>query len=360
MCFETLAEAEGYRLEKLATIRQFGQSTFLTDSERAEFAAAKLRLSERGFTVTQAVDFFLSQFRQKESRPMGEVMDQMITEKTQAKRRLRYVRQLGYDIAGFIAGRRETLCRDVTPAQIHEFLHGNNWAPKTMEGKFISLQTFFSYALARGWCDENPCAKVERVSVDYETPGILTVEQCERLMHAAQWQSLCAYLALALFAGVRPEEIKRLSWKAIEGGVLRIESEHSKVRQRRLVTLSANCLEWLKLGGELPPVNWQDRLNEVRKLAGFEYSIRSKVKGRKTKYCPGEMWPHNCLRHSFVSYSLPIHGVSETARQAGNSEEKVHHNYKALVTREQAERFWAILPAPNLVHHQSNEKTGNA
>jgi site-specific recombinase XerC len=348
-CYRSKSEAEGVREEKLIELRNFGTSVAaLTDADRAEFIAAKRRLAPLGVTITQAVDYYVSNFKPRKSQTLGVALDQMLSEKAQAKRRQRYVRQIGYDVRGFVADKLDEDCRTVTSQQVHDWLHGNGWEPKTIEGKFINLQTYFSFALSKGWLEENPCAAVARVSVDYKKPGILTVEQCEKLMRAAEShpteKRLVPYLALALFAGVRPEEIHRLSWGAINDGVIWLESEVSKVRHHRVVKLSENCKAWLALGGDLPPVNWEDGLQIVRQSAGFEYSDRSKVRGKKSVRHKGAPWSHNCLRHSFVSYSLPIHGVAETARHAGNSEQKVHSNYKALVNEDQAKAFWRIMP----------------
>lgn len=349
--YATEDEAIGARRERLAELRNFGTAVAgLSAAERGDYVRQRDRLSPAGATVQDAVDFYLSHFKPKIDMTLGVGIEQMLDGKTQAKRRLKYVRQLGYDLAAFAATvGRETKCGEIMPNHVQAWLHGNGWEPKTILGKFISLQTFFSHALKQGWCAENPCAKVERIAVDYKRPGILTVEQCERLMAAAQGhpkeKRLVPYLALALFAGVRPEEIKQLDWSAVSDGNLRIESEQSKVRQHRVIPLSENCKAWLALGGELPPVSWQMSLMEVRRAAGFEWSELSKRKGERTTRHAGISWPHNCLRHSFVSYALPVLGVAETARQAGNSEEKVHHNYKALVTKSEAEKFWRIIPA---------------
>ena len=56
-------------------------------------------------------------------------------------------------------------------------------------------------------------------------------------------------------------------------------------------------------------------------------------------------WPHNALRHSFGSYHLAMHNDDlKTAFQMGNSPTMVHRHYKALVTKSEAERFWALRP----------------
>lgn len=103
--------------------------------------------------------------------------------------------------------------------------------------------------------------------------------------------------------------------------------ENSKTRQRRLVTIRENCKAWLRLGGEMPPVNWRKEFDYVRRKAGLY-----------------DNWPQDAMRHSFVSYHYAEHGASETAKQAGHSEQILFKHYREIVTPDAAKEFWAILP----------------
>ena len=53
------------------------------------------------------------------------------------------------------------------------------------------------------------------------------------------------------------------------------------------------------------------------------------------------------MRHSFGSYHFALHGNSlETSRQLGHraSDQVLFDHYRALATKEQAERYFAIKP----------------
>ena len=54
------------------------------------------------------------------------------------------------------------------------------------------------------------------------------------------------------------------------------------------------------------------------------------------------------MRHSFISYALAIdHDENRIALESGNTPDVIHTNYRALVTREEAKRFWNIRPLVN-------------
>jgi len=92
---------------------------------------------------------------------------------------------------------------------------------------------------------------------DDSRPSIFTPDEVQRLFKMARKTDpeMIPYLALGLFAGVRPMEIERLSWNNILNGFIEITADKAKTRQRRLISISDNLEQWLNLGGELPVTN---------------------------------------------------------------------------------------------------------
>lgn len=105
-----------------------------------------------------------------------------------------------------------------------------------------------------------------------------------------------------------------------------VAADKSKTRRRRLVPILPTLRSWLDLQGDLPVLNLVRRLRRVRAAAGIP-------------------WPHDCLRHSFCSYVLPVKGAAWTANAAGHSEQILFQHYWELVPPAEAERFWALRPA---------------
>ena len=180
--------------------------------------------------------------------------------------------------------------------------------------------------------ERNPAAKVPKPILEPTTPRVLTVAECEWLLRTAEEHDaeLVGFLALAMFAGLRPEsELGRLTLADIGADHVTV-STAAKTRRRRLVRLSGNLVaflvSWRALSGELVPVNSKRRFERIRRLAGFA------------------QWPQDALRHSFVSYHYVLHGEADTAAQAGHSAQMLHEHYRGLVSRDDAERFFGIMP----------------
>ena len=136
---------------------------------------------------------------------------------------------------------------------------------------------------------------------------------------------LVAYLAVGLFAGVRPMEIERLHRSDIKPAHIEIKANKAKTRRRRLVTISDNLQEWLSLGGEFAPNNKRKRLSRILEAAGLSLSP-------------------DIMRHSFASYHLAEHQSAEkTALEMGHRDTKMlFEHYRELVTKEDAKRYWKI------------------
>jgi integrase len=179
---------------------------------------------------------------------------------------------------------------------------------------------------------KDPVSAVPRPVLDDKPPGILTVEQAAELMKACQKldPGMCGFFALALFAGIRPSQLLRMTPEnvTLDERVVRAVGWQTKSRQNRLVDLSENCVAWCKVGMELPPTNWRKRFDKVRLVAGIDE------------------WPPDCMRHSFASYHLGANGSADkTAAQMGHrSTEMIFQHYRELVPKKEAEKFWQIMP----------------
>jgi integrase len=220
-------------------------------------------------------------------------------------------------------------CHEITTSMIENWFRGRGWKRSTVDGVIAKIGPFFTWCVREKYAAANPVKGVMKPKADESEPCILSPGEVGRLMATAKEKDtkLIPYLALGLFAGIRPEEIMRLDWQDISPHGVNINGRKAKTRQRRLVTIGDNLAAWLKLGGDLPLHNRQKRLEAIRRTAGVT-------------------WGHDIMRHTFASYHLAYHASPDrTAHELGHRDtQMLYRHYRQLVTREAAEAFWAIRP----------------
>jgi integrase len=222
-------------------------------------------------------------------------------------------------------------CDKITTTMLESWFSERQWKRSTIDGVIAKIGPFFTWCIREGWCSKNPVRGILRPKADDSEPVIFTVEEVERLMIVAHQiePSMIPYLALGIFAGVRPEEIQRLSWEDIGEDEIEIRSIKAKTRRRRLIEIAPNLRQWLCLGGPIAPKNKRRKLDRLRKETGVT-------------------WAHDIMRHTFASYHLAKHGSGDkTSVQLGHSDtQMLITHYRKLVSKDNAERFWSISPLP--------------
>ena len=157
------------------------------------------------------------------------------------------------------------------------------------------LHGLFEFALRREWCDKNPIKRIERKKVVEKEIQPLKLTETKRLIKNAQRESpvYAIVAALLVYTGIRPREVRRLTWRDIdtEEKTITVRSQYSKtggVRQveippvlnRLLIAHSSELKE-----GKICPTDWQRRWRKIRDNSGF--------RGR---------WVQDVLRHTYASF----------------------------------------------------------
>ena len=156
------------------------------------------------------------------------------------------------------------------------------------------LHGLFEFALRHEWCDKNPIKRIERKKVVEREIQPLKLAETKRLIKTAKRESpvYAIVAALLVYTGIRPREVRRLTWRDIdtEEKTITVRSQCSKtgdVRQVEIPPVLNRLLITHKSqnSSHICPTDWQRRWRKIRDNSGF--------RGR---------WVQDVLRHTYASF----------------------------------------------------------
>lgn len=254
---------------------------------------------------------------------------------------------------------------DVSASDLRAFFSENySSSPTAYNSAVAVLAGAFTWAVKHEMLDKNPFELIDkRQAAPKDGIDIFTPEEARRLLDACRSYKDAAsnpmrddhgkcdpiYLldctdallpfAVLLFAGIRPDELPRLTWDDIrtehDGRMfIHVSPNAAKTRQIRFVrvrdTLAAflSTIEEERRTGKLTPTNWKRKAALVRKAAGLQNRA-------------------DAPRHSFASYSLALDGdINALRMDMGHTKgsDMLFQHYRAAATPAQAAEYWAIRP----------------
>lgn len=363
--FESMTEAQAELRRERQKRKIHGRRSQVIEPEvMTELLAARQRLRASGATVMEAVEFFL----QHATRLREEVTVAELVRRFRADRESRgcsefYVRQLKTSLGHLVRMFGERKAHAITAVDVEVWLRANGWKGKTHNNYLGDVAAMFAWAASRsrGLVQVNPTLEVERAKWTRRGAVVLSVERCDELLREARrrelWRVL-SYVVLGMFAGIRPEETKRLSWGAVDlnEGTVVVMATDAKTAARRVIDLSENARAWLRLvpvelrGAWMrivPKTNWNDEWLLFRRALGWDvgHGAKKHLPAPTVKAVHGR-WPHDVLRHSFASYHYAMWQDEQRLQvQMGHrSARMLHQHYRAVVTRAEAVRFWGLIP----------------
>jgi integrase len=319
-------------------------TTFLTGDQLREAESAFQRLAGRPRSLTCYLDYALANFRESaRDVPLAAAVDEYLATKRREHERTilseRQLRSIKYELEAFKSRFPALSLAQFSAASLINYLERGAPSLKTYNNRRGVLSTFFKFAFQKDWIAANPIEKTPYHRISYRRGSATTInaELAAKLMaHVETFLdgALVPYFALCLFAGIRPSlycgEITKLRPEHVrlDTGVIHIEPEVSKVRMKRLVTIQPNLAAWLR----------------AYPLDQFPI-IPSSVTRIRRKVFSAFGLTHDVLRHTFISmFVAKFRSMGEAALQAGNSESIIRKHYLDLKSKEEAERFFGILP----------------
>ncbi|MDB6124562.1 MAG: hypothetical protein JWQ71_3555 [Pedosphaera sp.] len=292
--------------------------TRLTDTQLGEAEAAYRKLGDK--SLAAAVEFYLNNYIEPVSdKTIQEAYDEFMLAKGTQNRRQATISDLKCRVGLLVQHYGGKLVSQVSSDDLSRVIFQPGIESQTQKHRRTKIGQFFNWSVKKQYCLRNPIDSVEIPVVEDSEPQVYDLCEVRALLKAAKAYKagkLLPYFCLALFAGLRPAELKRVPWSSIKlpERIIRIEGKTAKRRKRRIVEISDNLVAWLLpyVGKPIVVTNWAKDFNAVRRMAGFKGSTFSVGdEGRKA-------WIADGLRHTSLTNHLALHeSEGRTARWGG-------------------------------------------
>jgi len=292
-------------------------------------------------SITEAASFFM-----KHNRPTGgrvkvaDAATKFYQAKQDANCRPSTIQSYKNLVGNFVRDMGNRYMNTITLPVLEEWLTKRKFLPATRCAYLRHIGAFFSYAIKKNYMVENPVLSLDKTRTDRKQVTYLSANDTRKLLSAASehYPDMVPYLAISLFAGLRPVEIHGehsghgpLDWRDIDliKGKIVVRPEQDKIRRGRNVTISVGLRSWLiPYRRDAGPVFYQRRqLHGAVKKSGVKYS-------------------KDVLRHSFATWHWALHRhEGQTACELGDTLDTVRKHYvNSMVDTDDAAAYWAIAP----------------
>lgn len=320
------------------------------DLEKVKQAAAQGQPLPELAELQAAAKFYRERHKKITPMRVADVVAELLTLKKSRGGAERYVSDLKFRLDKF-ADRFQCNIGSVQTSDIQAWLDGLKLSSQSYANNRRVAHLLFEFAVARGYCLDNPALKVERPKIRNGEVKIFTPDEARRLL-AAVTEDFLPCLAIGLFAGLRSAEIERLEWCDVDlkQGHIVVGADKAKTASRRIVPVCENLAEWLSLTPETKRKGaiWPHGRDWFHKTQ-LATARATEVKADEEKGVAAQKpvkWKANGCRHSFASYSFALsNDAGRVAGYCGNSAKVIHRHYRQLVTPADAKEFFSIKPA---------------
>jgi integrase len=217
-------------------------------------------------------------------------------------------------------------------------------ADRTRKNEIGAISQFINWMIRLKYAPKDLTEElqaIQRPKLQETEVTIWSVEEMDELLRSSPPHCI-PYLIFGGFCGLRPSEILRADWSDITpcGGYLAVKAKKGTA-SRRTVPICESAKAWLmpfKL--KSGPISPYPRSSKIHRL------IISSINEKRPRTNQAAFkWSDNALRHSYGSYRVAVlKNIYQTAHEMGNSPQMIQKHYLHLVTPEDGERFFSILP----------------
>ncbi len=292
-----------------------------------------------GKRILEASKFYAAHAgKTTKTKPIPELIDEYLKQVAADGRSGYHLRDLRLRLGKFSKAFSKEISA-LTSEEINQWLQELGTSLRTRKNYRETVRSFFHHLQRKGYLARGlPTAAddTSQVNVPDSDILILTVPELRTVLAAApEW--MLPTLVLKVFSGIRTEELWRMHWENIDftHGYIRLTGAITKTKQKRLVPILPNLKAWLhpyrKMKGRIC-ARWKNSHTLTDSWSVF---------GQKLGVAMGE----NKLRHSYISYRVAqTADIPKVAGEAGNSVRVIQKNYLELVTPEQGNEWFSIVP----------------
>jgi integrase/recombinase XerD len=305
-------------------------------------------LQPYGVGITEAVDFFLACHTVDQSRSFEELAEEYRILKE--GKRPQYRRDIERVLGHFGKALREVFSergldspsvRTINSEITKEALESLNLTIHDFNLHRRTLNPLFNWAVQNRWMDENPLKTIPTKETPHREILSLTNLAVEALIESCDEKSL-PFFGLAIFAGIRPDEINKLTVADfnLKRGYIKVAHTVSKTHRKRFAEISTNLLDLLARHPLRDPGLTRSAVESVRRKA--EKLLREQ--GQKKEAQILKEWGHSIMRHTFASNFYAYHKNSERLIKCMGHVDLVTtaNHYLNLVDPDDARSFWNI------------------
>jgi len=349
--FKDAADAERYRQrledEALGLTPHYHLHETCLSPHQLRQAEAACRL-DLGIDLEVAVKFYIAHHPQGRNCPnVKECIEEFLADCRSRRLRVRTIADYRSRTQRLVEAMPDRPLNTISSRELTALIRKHGGSHYSQNGLRRVLSALFSWAVKQDFLVTNPIEKVDVTKGELPEPMILPLDGVKRLLAVAmvfEDGKTLPLLVVALYCGLRPEECSRIKWSAFDfkNRTLRVSADVAKTRSRRIVELSDAAIAWLEplRGKKLTWSRWSQDFREVRRKAGFVYSIKSEEQRNDQGL---QSWCNDIVRHTAISnYYATNKDIGATAAWAGNSPDVIHSRYRALVSPVDANDYWNL------------------
>lgn len=334
------------------TRETFGNQAAAISPMLAEMAvAAQNLLDPFGVTILEAAQTMAEEKRKALRSAITETaLAEFIAKKEGlSEKQISAYGYMGRDMREAFSGRNLST---LTEKELSDHLEKYTSGPGSYNQRLRLISAFWNWCAKapRNWCAASAIDHLESKETVSSEIRTLNASQARKLLSTAEmhYPETVPAFAIALFTGMRKEEIKRLQPEDFTDDGISVPASSAKTRRRRFIQMPAPLAAWLKIypiEETVCPSNWERKEKAVRRLAGWKIWSDLVEPVKPSDSLPE--WPNNALRHTAATVALALGKPLETlVFEHGHSGglSTLRNHYIGQMPKKEAVAIWTLGP----------------